>query len=83
MKTVAEWLEKHPGVKARMFERNYKKESGSGGLEAVCGFCLASHRFRGALRRKCGFCSAPFREARTISNLPELLSQRWRIRETP
>src|SRR5882762_7631406 len=30
MKTVAEWLEKHPGVKARMFERNYKEESGWG-----------------------------------------------------
>jgi hypothetical protein len=36
MKTVAEWQEKHPGVKARMFERNYKKESGTGKFEAVC-----------------------------------------------
>jgi len=26
MKTVAEWLKKHPNVKARMFERNYKKQ---------------------------------------------------------
>jgi len=79
MKTVAEWVEKHPGVKAWMFERNYKKESGSGRSEAVCGFCLASHRFRNTLRRKCRFCTAPFREARTISNLPEILSQRWRL----
>jgi hypothetical protein len=40
MKTVAEWLEKHPGVKARMFERNYKKESGSGKFEALPSFAL-------------------------------------------
>jgi hypothetical protein len=53
MKTVAEWIKKHPGVKATMFERNYKKESGSGGFEAVCGFCLASHYFRKRLRSKC------------------------------
>jgi len=79
MKTVAEWLRKHPGVKARMFERNYKKESGSGKLEAVCGFCLASHYFRRKLRQNCRFCAAPFREARSISGLPEILSQRWRI----
>jgi len=79
MKTVAEWLKKHPGVKARMFERNYKKESGSGKFEADCGFCLASHYFRGKLRKDCRFCAAPFREARPISTLPETLSQRWRL----
>jgi hypothetical protein len=79
MKTVAEWLEKHPDVKARMFERNYKKESGSGRFEDVCGFCLASHYFRKKLRAKCKFCGAPFRESRSISKLPEVLSQRWRI----
>lgn len=79
MKTVADWLEKHPDVKAQMFERNYKKESGSGRFEAVCGFCLASHYFRGKLRNKCRFCLAPFREARSISKLPEILSQGWRI----
>ena len=79
MKTVADWLEKHPGVKARMFERKYRKESGLGKLEAVCGFCLASHYFRNKLRMKCRFCLAPFREGRTISNLPEILSQRWRL----
>jgi len=79
MNTVAEWLEKHPGVKARMFERNYKKESGSGRSEAVCGFCLASHYFRGRLRKSCRFCLAPFRQARLISALPEVLSQRWRL----
>jgi hypothetical protein len=79
MKTVAEWLERHPGVKARMFERNYKKESGSGKFEAVCGFCLASQYFRSRLRKNCRFCFAPFREARTISNLLETLSQRWRV----
>jgi hypothetical protein len=79
MKTVAEWLEKHPGVKARMFEGNYKKESGSGKSEAVCGFCLASHYFRDGLRKDCKFCRAPFRDARSISNLPEILRQRWRV----
>jgi hypothetical protein len=79
MKTVAQWLEKHPGVKARMFERNYKKESGSGKFEAVCGFCLASHYFRSKLRRNCTFCTAPFREGGSISNLPEILGQRWRV----
>ncbi len=79
MKTVAEWLEKHPGAKAQMFERNYKKESGSGKFEAVCGFCLASHYFRNKLRKDCRFCLAPFREARSISRLPDILSQRWRL----
>jgi hypothetical protein len=79
MNTVAEWLEKHPGVKARMFERNYKKESGSGRFEAVCGYCLASQHFRTDLRKKCRFCAAPFREARSISRLPEILVQRWRV----
>jgi hypothetical protein len=79
MKTVAEWLEKHPGVKVRMFERNYKKESGSGKFEAVCGFCLASHYFRNGLRKNCRLCLAPFREGSSISRLAEILSQRWRI----
>jgi hypothetical protein len=79
MKTVAEWIRKHPGVKAWMFERKYKKESGSGKFEAVCGFCLASHYFRTRLRRDCRFCAAPFREARSISMLPEVRAQRWRL----
>lgn len=79
MKTVAEWLKKHPRVRARMFERNYKKESGSGKFETVCGFCLASHYFRGRARRNCRFCGAPLREAGSISTLPEVLGQRWRI----
>ena len=79
MKTVAEWIMKHPDVKARMFERNYKKQSGSGNFEAVCGFCLASHYFRRKLRRECRFCRAPFREAKLISTLPALLTQRWRL----
>jgi hypothetical protein len=83
MKTVAEWLEKHPGVKARMFERNYRKESGSGKFEAVCGFCLASHFFRNGLRNNCRFCLAPFRETRSISRLPEVLSQSWRVVDLP
>jgi hypothetical protein len=79
MKTVAEWLKKHPGVKAKIFERNYKKESGSGKFEAVCGFCLASHYFRSRLGVNCRFCSAPFQESRSISTLREILTQRWRI----
>lgn len=79
MKTVAKWIAKHPRVKARMFERNYRRESGSGRFEAVCGFCLASHYFRNRLRKKCRFCLAPFREARVVSMLPEVLAQRWRI----
>ncbi len=79
MKTVAEWVKKHPGVKARMFERNYKKQSGSGKFEAVCGFCLASHYFRNRLRKNCRFCLAPFWEAETISRLPDILSQSWHI----
>jgi hypothetical protein len=79
MKTVAEWIRKHPAVKARMFERNYKKETGFGRFEAVCGFCLASHYFRAKLRHNCRFCAAPFREARSISRLPEIFAQRWRL----
>lgn len=79
MRTVAEWIAKHPNVKARMFERNYKKESGSGKFEAVCGFCLASHYFRNRLRKNCRFCLAPFREARLISGLEEVASQRFRL----
>ena len=79
MRTVAEWIEKHPDVKAQMFERNYKKQSGLGNFEAVCGFCLASHYFRNSLRKNCRFCIAPFRETRSISSLPEILSQRWRL----
>jgi hypothetical protein len=79
MRAVAEWLAKHPRVKARMFERNYKKQSGSGKFEAVCGFCLASHYFRDRLRKNCRFCLAPFREAGSISRLPEILGQLWRI----
>jgi hypothetical protein len=62
-----------------MFERNYKKQSGSGKLEAVCGFCLASHYFRSGLRKNCRFCLAPFRETRSISTMPAILGQRWRI----
>lgn len=79
MKTVAEWIAKHPRVKARMFERNYRKQSGSGRFETVCGFCLASHYFRGRQPKNCRFCLAPFREGRTVSSLPEVLAQRWRI----
>ena len=79
MKTVAEWVKKHPRVKVRMFERNYKKQSGSGKFEAVCEFCLASYYFTTRLRRSCRFCLAPFRKARSISALPEILSQRWRV----
>jgi hypothetical protein len=79
MKTVAEWVEKHPSVTARMFDRNYKKQSGSGKFEAVCGFCLASYYFRKKLPRNCKFCAAPFGEASVVSTLSEVLSQRWRI----
>jgi len=79
VKTVAEWIAKHPHVKARMFERNYKKQSGSGKFETVCGFCLGSSYFRVRPRRNCKFCRAPLREARSISTLPEVLNQRWRV----
>lgn len=79
MKTVAEWINKHPSVKTRMFERNYKKESGSGGFETVCGFCLASHYFRRKQQKTCRFCAAPFRESRVISRLPEISAQRWQV----
>jgi hypothetical protein len=79
MNTIAEWLEKHPDVKAGMFERNYKKQSGSGKFEATCGFCLASHYFKIEPRRSCKFCGASFRGSRAISNLSEILGQRWRL----
>ena len=79
MKTVAEWISKRPSVKAGMFERNYKKESGSGRFEAVCGFCLASQYFRSKLRENCRFCAAPFRDARSISSMREILNQHWRV----
>ena len=79
MRTLAEWLKEHPSVKARMFERNYKKQCGSGKLEAVCGFCLASHYFRNGLRRNCRFCLAPFREARSISMMLQVVNQRWKL----
>lgn len=79
MKTVAEWLQKHPRVKAQMFERNYKEESGSGRFEAVCGFCLASHYFSNRQPKNCKFCLAPLRETRSISSLLEIVTQRWRL----
>ena len=79
METVAEWTAKHPRVRARMFDRNHKKESGSGKFETVCGFCLASQYFSVRPRRSCKFCRAPLRETRSISTLPEILAQRWRL----
>lgn len=79
METIAEWLEKHPSVKARMFERNYQKQSGSGHFEAVCGFCLASRYFANRCPRKCRFCGALFRNAKVISTLPEVLKWHWRL----
>jgi hypothetical protein len=79
MKTLPDWLKRHPNVKARMFERNYRKQRGSGEFEIVCGFCLASHRFRSRHPRICVFCQAPIRAARSISDLPEVLNQLWRL----
>jgi hypothetical protein len=79
MKTLAEWLKAHPRVSAQMFERNYNKASGSGRFEEVCGFCLASHYFTDKPRKICKFCRAPIRETRSISDLPEVLNQRWRL----
>jgi hypothetical protein len=79
MKTLADWLKRHPTVTAGMFERNYRKQSGSGKFEIVCGFCLASHRFRSRHPRICVFCQAPIRATRSISDLPEVLNQSWRL----
>jgi hypothetical protein len=79
MKSLTDWLKRHPGVKVKMFERNHRKQSGSGTLEIICGFCLASHRFRSRHPRICAFCQAPIRATRSISDLPEVLNQRWRL----
>ncbi len=79
MKSLTYWLKRHPGTKVKMLERNYRKQSGSGTLVIICGFCLASHRFRGRHPRICTFCQAPIRATRSISNLPEVLNQRWRL----
>ncbi len=83
MKTLAEWITAHPNVIASMFEKNYDKQSGSGKFEEVCGFCLSSHYFRNKPPLVCRFCRAPIRETRSISNLPEILNQRWRLVELP
>ncbi len=79
MKTLVEWLESHPRVSAQMFERNYNKATGSGRFEEVCGFCLASHYFKEKAPKICKFCRAPIRGTRSISDLPEVLTQRWRL----
>ncbi len=79
MKTLAEWLKAHPRVSAQMFERNCNKATGSGRFEEVCGFCLASHYFKEKTPKICRFCRAPIRETRSISDLPEVLNQRWRL----
>lgn len=81
MKTLAEWIEAHRTVKVKMFEKNYTKESGSGGFETLCGFCLATHYFTQKQPGTCAFCKAPIRDTRSISDLPEILSQRWRLVE--
>jgi hypothetical protein len=83
MKTLTDWLKRHSRIKVEMFERNYRKQSGSGRFEIVCGFCLSSHRFRSRHPRICAFCQAPIRATGSISVLPEVLNQRWRIVSPP
>lgn len=82
MKTLAEWIARHQWVIASLFERNYNKQTGSGKYEDICGFCLASYRFRGKPPILCRFCNAPMRETRSISDLPEILDQQWKLVDT-
>ena len=83
MRTLADWIAAHPQVTTSMFEKNYRKQTGSGRYEDLCGFCLASHLFRGKPPILCKFCKAPIRETRSISDLPEVLNQQWRLVEHP
>ena len=83
MRPLSKWIKAHPRVIASMFEKNYRKQTGSGRYEDLCGFCLASHLFRGKPPILCNFCKAPIRETRSISDLPEVLNQRWRLVENP
>ena len=79
MGTLDRWIKAHPQVIPSMFEKNYEKHSGSGKFEDVCGFCLASHFFKDEPPTVCRFCRAPIRETRSISALPEVLHQAWRL----
>jgi hypothetical protein len=79
MKTVAEWLKRHPGVNVLAFERHCDKSFGFGAWEEVCGFCLASHYFDGGPPEFCKFCRAPLRETHVSSDLPEITSRTYRL----
>jgi hypothetical protein len=78
-KTLHAWKLAHPHVNMLVFEANYNKRNGFGEFEIVCGWCLASHYFDDEPPEICRFCRAPIRETHIISNLPEILSQRWRV----
>ncbi len=79
MRTLADWINAHPEVDSSQFEKNYSKESGSGDYEYTCGFCLASHFDGKRGPENCAFCGASFREAESISDLPEITGQVWRL----
>lgn len=72
METLNEWLKAHPQVAAEMFESNHHQKAGRGSEETVCGFCLASHRFKAREPKTCHFCNAPLEDTRLISGMGEI-----------
>lgn len=78
-KTLHAWKQTHPHVNVLAFESNHDKSCGFGDLEEVCGFCLASHYFEDEPPELCAFCRTPIREGRAISDLPEIVSRKYRL----
>jgi len=74
-RTLLEWKQKHPRVNVLAYECNSDQAFGFGELEQVCGFCLASLYFENQPPKICPFCRAPIREARVISDLPEIVNR--------
>ncbi len=77
--TVSDWIRGHPDVDASQFEKNHSKKSGCGEHECICGFCLASHYFDIEPAGLCHFCGAAIQETLALSDLPEILNQRFRV----
>ncbi|GEM_PF-5790785 len=81
-RTLLEWKQQHPHVNVLAFECNHDKAFGFGDFEEVCGFCLASHYFEKEPPECCRFCRAPIRDARIISDLPEIVNRVYSLKPT-
>jgi hypothetical protein len=79
MKTLAAWINAHPGINVLAFERNHHKSFGFGEYEEVCGFCLGSHYFEEEPPEFCRFCRAPLQDTHAISNLPEITNRLYNL----